>query len=200
MVAGPVAHRLVCRLNQFWRGQNAQVESISSPARDHTIRRGPGHFIFLLSWETWIRTMIHGSKGRCPTIRRSPNKAHTNKSPPSLQNKFNTPTILRLCKCCTRLVFVMEKIKTPKQMERHLRGVANHYRIQILLTVAKQDGITLEDLVITLKANQKTTSEHTRRLVQAGLLNKNYRGRFVEHTLSPYGRLFVQFLKSLQKI
>ena len=27
-----------------------------------------------ICWETWIRTMIHGFKGRCPTIRRSPNR------------------------------------------------------------------------------------------------------------------------------
>ena len=25
-------------------------------------------------WETWNRTKIHGFKGRCPTVRRSPNE------------------------------------------------------------------------------------------------------------------------------
>lgn len=94
----------------------------------------------------------------------------------------------------------MEKIKTAKQMERHLKGMANHYRIEILLLVAKQDKITLEDIVDTLVANQKTIGEHTRRLYQAGLLNKKYRGKFVEHSLSPYGKTFVQFLKSFQRI
>lgn len=92
----------------------------------------------------------------------------------------------------------MEKIKTAKQMERHLKGMANHYRIRILLLVAERDGITLENIVEVIEANGKTLGEHTRRLYQAGLINKKYRGKFVEHTLSPYGKAFVKFLKSFQ--
>jgi len=94
---------------------------------------------------------------------------------------------------------IMAKIKTAKQMERHLKGIANHYRIEILLIIAENDGITLEDIVNTLGANEKTIGEHTRRLYQAGLLNKKYRGKFVEHTLSPYGKTFVSFLKLFQR-
>ncbi len=93
----------------------------------------------------------------------------------------------------------MAKIKTSKQMERHLKGVANHYRIEILFLIAEHEGITLEDIVDAMHANPKTIGEHTRRLYQAGLLNKEYRGRCVEHALSPYGSLFVQFLKSFQR-
>jgi len=85
-------------------------------------------------------------------------------------------------------------------MERHLKGIANHYRIEILLLIAERNGITLEDIVETLKANEKTIGEHTRRLYQAGLLDKKYRGKFVEHTLSPYGKIFVRFLKSFRQI
>lgn len=85
-------------------------------------------------------------------------------------------------------------------MERHLKGMANHYRIQILLTIADSNGITLEDIIDNLEANEKTIGEHTRRLYQAGLVNKKYRGHFVEHTLSPYGKIFAKFLKSFQNI
>ncbi len=85
-------------------------------------------------------------------------------------------------------------------MERHLKGMANHYRIEILLLIAERDGITLEDIVETLDANEKTIGEHTRRLYHAGLLNKKHRGKFVEHALSPYGKTFVRFLQSFQKI
>ena len=94
----------------------------------------------------------------------------------------------------------MGKIKTAKQMERHLKGMANHYRIEILLLVAAREAITLEDIVETIGANEKSLGEHTRRLHQAGLVNKKYRGKFVEHTLSPYGKTFVSFLKSFQRI
>lgn len=84
-------------------------------------------------------------------------------------------------------------------MERHLKGMANHYRIEILLLVAARETITLEGIVEALRANEKTIGEHTRRLYQAGLINKKYRGKFVEHTLSPYGKIFVGFLKSFQR-
>ena len=92
----------------------------------------------------------------------------------------------------------MGKMKTAKQMERHLKGMANHYRVEILLLIAKSEGITLENIIDALGANEKTIGEHTRRLYQAGLINKKYRGKFVEHTLSPYGKTFVSFLKSFQ--
>lgn len=83
-------------------------------------------------------------------------------------------------------------------MERHLKGMANHYRIEILLLIAEREGITLENIVETLEANEKTLGEHTRRLCNAGLVNKKYRGKFVEHSLSPYGKIFVRFLKLFQ--
>lgn len=84
-------------------------------------------------------------------------------------------------------------------MERHLKGMANHYRIEILLCIAEHEPITLENIVESLKANEKTIGEHTRRLANAGLINKKYRGKFVEHTLSPYGRMFARFLQSFQR-
>lgn len=85
-------------------------------------------------------------------------------------------------------------------MERHLKGVANHRRIEILLLISKHSGITLEDIITTVDANEKTVGEHTRRLYNAGLVNKEHNGRYVVHTLSPYGKLFVQFLKSFKQI
>lgn len=92
------------------------------------------------------------------------------------------------------------KLKTPKQMERHLKGISNHYRIAILLLINSRKNLTLEDIVKSMKANEKTIGEHTRRLYTAGLINKKYRGKFVEHTLSPYGKKFVAFLTSFQQI
>ena len=86
--------------------------------------------------------------------------------------------------------------KTPKQLERHMKGAANHRRIQILQLVAKHEGITVDDIAQKLDCNFKTISEHTRRLAQTGLLNKTYRGHTVEHRLSPYGKSFCRFFES----
>lgn len=86
------------------------------------------------------------------------------------------------------------KSKTAKQLERHFKGVANHRRIAILLLVLKDPEITLEAISENLDCNFKTISEHTRRLVQAGLLNKEYKGRKVEHKISPYGKRIALFI------
>ena len=92
----------------------------------------------------------------------------------------------------------MANIKTAKQIERHLKGMANHYRIEILLYISKNNDVTLENIIEALNANEKTIGEHTRRLYATGLVNKKYKGKFVEHTLSPYGKIFVHFLESFR--
>jgi predicted transcriptional regulator len=86
--------------------------------------------------------------------------------------------------------------KTPKQLERYFKGAANHRRIEILRLVGDDDGISLEGLTKALGGNFKTISEHTKKLVQAGLINKQYRGLRVEHHLSPYGERFLDFIES----
>ena len=86
------------------------------------------------------------------------------------------------------------KEKTAKQLERHLKGVANHRRIEILRLVAKEEGLSVEEVAARLQCNVKTISEHLRRLSQAGLVDKKYQGREVRHALSPYGRIFYRFL------
>ena len=84
-------------------------------------------------------------------------------------------------------------------MERHFKGVANHRRIEILSLVAQNAGITVEEITHSFGCNFKTISEHTRRLAQAGLINKEYRGRTVIHTLSPYGKIFYDFIKKFRQ-
>lgn len=91
-------------------------------------------------------------------------------------------------------------LKTAEQMERHFKGMANHHRINILLLVSIRQGITWHNIAKQLHANFKTISQHTRYLTQAGLLTKKYLGRKVKNTLSPYGEIFVRFIKDFQKV
>jgi len=88
--------------------------------------------------------------------------------------------------------------KTPKQLERYFKGVANHRRIEILILISKNKGISVDNIYQKLNCNYKTISEHLRRLVQAGLVNKKYKGREVCHYLSPYGKKFLNFIKSFK--
>ena len=87
-------------------------------------------------------------------------------------------------------------MKTPKQLERYFKGAANHRRIEIMRLVDKVDGIVLDQIGDALGCNIKTISEHTKKLVNAGLLNKQYKGRQVTHSLSPYGKKFLKFTES----
>ncbi len=87
-------------------------------------------------------------------------------------------------------------MQTPKQLERYFKGAANHRRIAILKVVAIQADISVAGIAQALNSNFKTISQHTRALVQAGLLNKRYRGRQVIHRLSPYGKAFLKFMKT----
>ena len=89
-----------------------------------------------------------------------------------------------------------KKTKTPRQLERYFKGVANHRRIQILDLLAGQDGLMLEEIAEKLNCNLKTISGHTQKLVQAGLIVKNYEGRAVRHKVSPYGRKINKFVQT----
>lgn len=88
-----------------------------------------------------------------------------------------------------------KKVKTPKNLERYFKGVSNHRRIQILLLVSHRPAIILDDIVSAVQGNDKTIGEHVRRLTLAGLIEKSYSGRMVEHRLTPYGEMFVRFIK-----
>lgn len=94
----------------------------------------------------------------------------------------------------------IKKTKSPRQMERHLKGVANYRRIEILFLIAENRGITVDSIAIKLKCNVKTISGHLFRLTQAGLIRKSTRGIMVAHELSPYGQFFYKFLSSLRTL
>ena len=91
-----------------------------------------------------------------------------------------------------------KKVKDSKQLERHFKGIANSKRIDILKLVSSYPSITLIEISEKLKTNVKTTAEHTRRLVLAGLLNKKYNGHTVEHSISPYGKKMIELCKRIE--
>lgn len=95
-------------------------------------------------------------------------------------------------------IFCMRHVKTVRQLERHFKGIANHWRIDILLFVAAHQGASVDDIAVALRGRFKTISEHTRRLVVAGLLDKKYQGRSVVHALSPYGFQLVDLITTFQ--
>ena len=87
-------------------------------------------------------------------------------------------------------------IKTSKQLERHFKGLANHRRLDILILIGKSPGITVDGISEKLNGNFKTIADHTQKLFQCGLVDKKYYGRAISHTVSPYGKKFLSFIKT----
>ncbi len=93
----------------------------------------------------------------------------------------------------------MNRVKEIKRLESYFKGAANHWRIEVLLLLNESTNLSLDNIAEELGVNIKTMSEHTKRLADAGLINKTYRNREVLHSLSPYGKEFVRFIKKLNK-
>ncbi|MFH0846420.1 MAG: hypothetical protein V1851_03425 [Patescibacteria group bacterium] len=90
----------------------------------------------------------------------------------------------------------IQKQTEGKRLERFFKGPSNHRRIDILFFVEKNEGADLFDIADGLNTDYKVIAQHTEKLVLAGLLNKQYRGRPVAHKLSPFGKKFVAFMKT----
>jgi DNA-binding HxlR family transcriptional regulator len=86
-------------------------------------------------------------------------------------------------------------MKSIRSLERIFKGVANHWRIEILLAIKKNPDMTLLAISQKLDCNLKTIAEHTRRLVIAGLVRKRRLDNMTLHHLSPYGEKVVKILQ-----
>jgi len=88
--------------------------------------------------------------------------------------------------------------KIAKRMERVFKGVANKKRARILEFIGKENNTTLWQISQGLDIEFKNASQHTERLVKAGLIEKQYVGRSVMHFLTPYGQKVYDFMKTLE--
>ena len=86
------------------------------------------------------------------------------------------------------------RYKSPKQLERHFKGIANHYRIATLFLIAKNKELSVENIATRLDGNVKTIAEHVSKLERAGLIAKHCKGHYVLHELTSYGKQFIAFL------
>ena len=89
-------------------------------------------------------------------------------------------------------------MQKPRQLERIMRGVGNHRRIEILTLLAKTPELSIIEIADTLEVNFKTISEHVRRLALSGLVMKRNEGSAVRHALTPRGHAILMFLRTLE--
>jgi len=91
-----------------------------------------------------------------------------------------------------------KKEKTYHDLERIIKGVANHRRVEILELLGKKPEMSVTEIADKLKLNFKTASEHIRRLAISGLLMKRSNGHNVRHKLTKRGELILKFLRILE--
>lgn len=85
-----------------------------------------------------------------------------------------------------------------KKIEGIVKGFANHWRVQILSLLDRSPDLSVDQITENLNANFITISVHLRKLTDAGLIVKKYRGRFVLHSLTKRGKNIITFCKMLK--
>lgn len=85
-----------------------------------------------------------------------------------------------------------------KKIEKMVKGFANHRRIQVLELLEKSPNLSVDDISQNLNVNFVTIADHVRKLSDAGLVEKNYRGRFVIQSITSRGKDILSFCKMLK--
>lgn len=89
-------------------------------------------------------------------------------------------------------------MKNKRELEKIFKGVANHRRVEILILLDRNPGLSVIEVSEILKTNFKTIAEHIRKLHIAGLVFKTSKGNSVCHTISPLGKTILVFCRTLE--
>ncbi len=89
-------------------------------------------------------------------------------------------------------------MKTYRELERIVKGFANHRRIQILDLLKNTSDLSVWQIAEMLKVNYKTISVHISRLMTSGLVSKRNKGREVTHQITPLGISVLKYLKTIR--
>ncbi|MAS40127.1 MAG: hypothetical protein CMK33_00235 [Porticoccaceae bacterium] len=83
-------------------------------------------------------------------------------------------------------------------VERVIKGVANHRRIQILELLGRSPELSVEEISKATKIGYPTAASHIARLTVSGLVIKRHDGQSVRHKLSDRGAAVLKFLTTLK--
>lgn len=87
---------------------------------------------------------------------------------------------------------------THRQLERIIKGFANHRRLDILELLQKKPELSVEDIAEQLSIGYVNTSDHIRKMAIAGLVIKRNEGLYVRHKLTPRAMSVLAFCKKLE--
>lgn len=88
--------------------------------------------------------------------------------------------------------------KTNRELERIVKGFANHRRLQILELLGKEPELSLQEISERLKSDFKNISAHINRMAVAGLVMKRSDSKSVRHKLTRRGNIILKFVRMLE--
>lgn len=89
-------------------------------------------------------------------------------------------------------------ITNYRNLERVIKGFANHRRLQILELLKHEPELSVADISDKLKIGYENASDHIRKLAIAGLVMKRNDGPNVRHKLTPRALSILVFCKRLE--
>ena len=91
-----------------------------------------------------------------------------------------------------------EQNKKFRQLERVVKGFANHRRLEILELLRREPELSVEEVAKKLSTGYMNISDHIRKLAIAGLVLKRNEGKAVRHKLTPRALAVLTFCKTLE--
>lgn len=91
-----------------------------------------------------------------------------------------------------------EQSKKYRQLERVIKGFANHRRLEILELLRREPELSVEDIARKLSSGYMNISDHIRKLAIAGLVLKRSDGKAVRHKITPRASVVLTFCKTLE--
>lgn len=88
--------------------------------------------------------------------------------------------------------------KTKRELERIIKGVANHRRLQILELLDKKPELSLQEIAEEIKSDFKNISAHVAKMAVAGLVMKRSDSKSVRHALTKRGNVILKFVRILE--
>jgi len=89
-------------------------------------------------------------------------------------------------------------LKDSSHLAAIAKGFAHRHRVSMLKLLSKTSGLSVGELADVLGISFRSASEHSARLVAAGLITKAQSAQQVEHALTRQGKQVLKFLKELK--
>ncbi len=85
-----------------------------------------------------------------------------------------------------------------KELEKIIKGFANHRRLQILDLLRREPWLSIDNMCEKLNIGYHNASDHVRKMSIAGLVVKRNEGVVVKHKLTPLAESILVFCKKLK--